>query len=105
MNTLLTPATRPNGERGEKSLRLLFVKESLSWPRSSGHDVHSFHMMQALTRLGHEIGLITAAEPLPEAIAGLPLSLRQTFAESTGGPTPRLTWLQEKCRNYWGTDP
>src|SRR5438105_12751755 len=29
-------------------LRLLFVKESQNWPRSSGHDVHGFHMMKAL---------------------------------------------------------
>ena len=61
------------------SMRLLFVKDSLAWPRSSGHDVHSFHMMQALARLGHEVGLLTAAEPAPEAIAGLPLSFQRTF--------------------------
>ena len=44
-------------------MRLLFVKDALAWPRSSGHDVHSYHMMLALTRLGHEVGLLTATEP------------------------------------------
>ena len=37
------------------TLRLLFVKECLAWPRSSGHDVHTFHMMRALASLGHSL--------------------------------------------------
>jgi glycosyltransferase involved in cell wall biosynthesis len=85
----------------------LFVKESLAWPRSSGHDVHCFYMMQALTRLGHEVGLVTAAPPADAAIAGLPLRLRQTFpagGEQVHGPEPALTRLQEKFRSYWGVD-
>jgi glycosyltransferase involved in cell wall biosynthesis len=85
--------------------RLLFVKESLAWPRSSGHDVHCFHMMQALTRLGHEVGLLTAADPALEAVAGLPLALRRTFASFADGPEPGLSRLQEKFRGYWGIDP
>ena len=34
------------------TMRLLFVKHSLVWPRSSGHDVHTFHMMKACARTG-----------------------------------------------------
>ena len=86
-------------------MRLLFVKDALSWPRSSGHDVHSFHMMQALTRLGHECGLLTASEPKPEAVAGLPLCYQRTFATAPDGPEPDMTWLQRKFAGYWGTDP
>jgi glycosyltransferase involved in cell wall biosynthesis len=93
-------------------LRLLFVKESLAWPRSSGHDVHCFHMMQALARMGHDIGLVTGGEPLPQAIAGLPLALRHVFpsrGEGGGangqGPELRLSKFQERFRNYWGIDP
>ncbi|QEG32458.1 D-inositol-3-phosphate glycosyltransferase [Gemmata obscuriglobus] len=88
-------------------MRLLFVKDSLSWPRSSGHDVHCFHMMQALTRLGHEVGLLTAADPLPEAVAGLPLSFQRTFpkrGEPADGPVPNYRWLQRKFQGYWGID-
>jgi glycosyltransferase involved in cell wall biosynthesis len=88
-------------------VRLLFVKETLAWPRSSGHDVHCFYLMQALSRLGHEVGLLTAAEPAPQAVAGLPLALRRTFAplgEPSPGPEPRLTRLQERFRAYWGVD-
>lgn len=88
-------------------MRLLFVKDSLSWPRSSGHDVHCFHMMQALTRLGHEVGLLTAAAPLPEAVAGLPLAFQRTFpgrGEPAAGPAPDYRWLQRKFQSYWGID-
>ena len=36
-------------DRGDPTdMRLLFVKERLAWPRSSGHDVHCYHLMQAL---------------------------------------------------------
>jgi glycosyltransferase involved in cell wall biosynthesis len=86
-------------------MRLLFVKESLAWPRSSGHDVHCFHMMQALARLGHEVGLLTSAAPAPEAIAGLPLSFQRVFPardEPAVGPEPVFRWLQRKFQNYWG---
>lgn len=100
-------------------MKLLFVKESLAWPRSSGHDVHTFHMMRALAALGHGVGLLTAATPHPDAIAGLPLAWSGEFgsvehgstrsAPPPGtprvGPAPRLTWLQEKFRGYWGIDP
>ena len=60
-------------------MRLLFVKETLAWPRSSGHDVHCFYMMQALSRLGHEVALVTATAPAAEAVAGLPLAFHRTF--------------------------
>ncbi len=90
------------------SLRLLFVKESLAWPRSSGHDVHTYHMMRALAALGHHVGLLAAAAPAPEAVAGLPLSWSGTFPPKDApptGPAPFLGWLQEKFRGYWGIDP
>jgi glycosyltransferase involved in cell wall biosynthesis len=86
---------------------LLFVKDALAWPRSSGHDVHSYYMMLALTELGHEVSLITAAEPAPEAIAGLPLALRRIFADGAGanGHPLLLNRLQERFRSYWGVSP
>ena len=61
-------------------MRLLFVKESLAFPRSSGHDVHCFHMMRALMDRGHSIALVTQAQPSPEALAGLTLAGCWTFA-------------------------
>src|ERR1700732_5022958 len=99
--------TRTPRNGGRRPLRLLFVKETLAWPRSSGHDVHCFHMMQALTRLGHEVSLLCAAEPLPQALAGLRLTARRTFPTNGEGPSssPRLTRLQERFRSYWGISP
>ena len=88
-------------------MRLLFVKDSLAWPRSSGHDVHSFHMMQALARMGHDVGLLTAAEPVPLAVAGLPLAFQRTFpaaSETCPGPEPSFTRLQRKFQGYWGVE-
>ena len=49
-------------------MRILVVKQSLAWPRSSGHDVHTFHLMKACAELGHEVALATAHEPRPEAV-------------------------------------
>lgn len=89
-------------------MRLLFVKDALAWPRSSGHDVHTYHMMRALAALGHRVGLLTAAAPAPEAVAGLPLDWSGTFPPPGApprGPAPFLNWFQEKFRNYWGIDP
>jgi glycosyltransferase involved in cell wall biosynthesis len=63
-------------------------------------------MMHALAGLGHEVALLTAAAPAPQALAGLPLALRRTFAESPEAAEPllRLSRLQERFRSYWGID-
>jgi glycosyltransferase involved in cell wall biosynthesis len=90
-----------------KPLRLLFVKETLAWPRSSGHDVHCYYMMRALTRMGHKVGFLTAAEPSPQAVEGLELALTRTFprpGEMIEGPEPALSRLQERFRRFWGVD-
>jgi glycosyltransferase involved in cell wall biosynthesis len=87
-------------------VRLLFVKPSLVWPRSSGHDVHTFYTMKACAELGHEIGLVTGAAAQPEAVAGLPLAYTRCLdAEGTGSAEPvTFSRLQERFRSYWGTD-
>jgi glycosyltransferase involved in cell wall biosynthesis len=86
-------------------MRLLFVKEALAWPRFSGHDLYCYYLMRELAHLGHEVSLLTAATPGPEAVAGLPLALRRTFAEAgpaNGCPPPSFSRLQERFRSYWG---
>jgi hypothetical protein len=67
-------------------LRLLFVKQSQSWPRSSGHDVHGFHMMQALAARGHAISLACALPPTEQALTGL--KLEQVIDLRAGGGWP-----------------
>jgi glycosyltransferase involved in cell wall biosynthesis len=87
-------------------VKLLFVKPSLAWPRSSGHDVHTFYTMKACAELGHEIGLVTSATPSSEAVAGLPLAYSACLSTSVPGgaePVP-LSPMQERFRSYWGVD-
>ncbi len=89
-------------------MRLLFVKEALAWPRSSGHDVHCFHMMRALAGLGHDVSLATVKRPADEAVAGLPLRSYACLSERAQAgdaePLP-LSRMQERFRSYWGIDP
>lgn len=87
-------------------MRFLFVKESLAWPRSSGHDVHGFHMMKALVAKGHEVYLLTAVPPSGQALEGLRLSGQSCFGDydaGDGSDIP-LTKLQAKFCSYWGIE-
>lgn len=90
-------------------MRLLFVKEALAWPRSSGHDVHCYHMMRALSRVGHDVALATVHRPAEDAVRGLPLGRYDCLGEAAeaNGDTPpsRLSKMQEKFRSYWGIEP
>jgi glycosyltransferase involved in cell wall biosynthesis len=90
-------------------VRLLFVKDSLAWPRSSGHDVHGSSQMRALARLGHEVFLLTRLPPKPEALAGLDLADCTSFAgDYRRGPGPAafgLTRWHQRFLSYWGIDP
>ena len=102
---------RPGGAGGSGqgrrwSVRFLFVKHSLAWPRSSGHDVHCYHMMRTLAGLGHAVALVTVDEPAPEAIVGLPLVLCRAIGgeRGAGAPSP-LAGLRERFRSYWGIEP
>jgi glycosyltransferase involved in cell wall biosynthesis len=85
-------------------MRLLFVKHSLAWPRSSGHDVYTYHAMKQCAALGHEISFAFAVAPRPEAVDGLRLAGCYRFgggdrARAFGG---RATWLQRRFRSFFG---
>jgi polysaccharide biosynthesis protein PslH len=84
--------------------RVLFFKPGLAWPRSSGHDVHTFHMMRELRALGHRVALVTAEPVVREALAGLDLDMVCTLSDPCPDTRPavRLTGLQERFREYWG---
>jgi glycosyltransferase involved in cell wall biosynthesis len=87
-------------------MRLLFIKESLAWPRSSGHDVHCFHLMKALAQLGHEVALGTVVPPPLEALGSIPLAWRflldDQANENNGHRSWRCSYWQERFRSYWG---
>ena len=85
-------------------MRLLFVKHSLVWPRSSGHDVHCYYTMRACAELGHDVSLATVVEPTSEALAGLNLTrhFRLHTDGSRNGAALHGTWLQKRFRSFWG---
>jgi len=87
-------------------MRLLFVKHSLVWPRSSGHDVHTFHMMKACAELGHEVSLATVVPPEPPAIEGARLheKIRLSAPLTDDDLTLPGTRLQKKFRSFWGVE-
>src|SRR6187200_3010698 len=84
-------------------MHFLFVKDSLAWPRVSGHDVHTYHMLRALAELGHDISLTTRREPDEEALPGLHLTSQHLW-EPTSSHAPRLSGWQERFRSYWGVE-
>ncbi len=84
-------------------MRFLFVKPRMAWPRSSGHDVHSYHLMNALSKRGHQLALATVTPPQGEAIAGLPLEVCHSLGDHDGDRcSSPLTGLAERYRSYWG---
>ncbi len=86
-------------------MKVLFVKEALAWPRSSGHDVHCFHMMQSLGKRGVDVSLLTSSRCQQEATEGLELSSRWVFDQLPQDSQEfELPMLQEKFCSYWGTD-
>lgn len=86
-------------------MRLLFVKDALAFPRSSGHDVHCYSMMRALAAAGSVISLATVSPPSAAALADCGVERVFSLEEPSGGegtPAIPLTPLQERFRNFWG---
>jgi len=88
-------------------MRLLFFKHSLVWPRSSGHDVNTYYMMQACALLGHDVSLATASQPSARAIEDLPLCTQVALDAEPhlNGETVPATWLQRRFRGFYGIPP
>lgn len=87
------------------SMRLLFIKPSLNWPRTTGHDVHCFEMMRTLIARGHEVMLLTEEPPPSRALEGLTLAGVWSIGPTDGPPPVTLSYLQERFRRYWGIAP
>lgn len=83
-------------------MRFLFVKARLEWPRTYGHDVHSYEMMRALAGLGHEIALATDVAPTPQALDGLPLAAQWVLDNDPSTAPVPMSYMQERYRSYWG---
>lgn len=88
-------------------MRILFVKQSMYWPRTVGHDVHAFEMMRALVGLGHDVALATASSTENQAIDGIGLAQywaldNQDAPGSSSAGLPRLGYLESRYARYWG---
>jgi polysaccharide biosynthesis protein PslH len=84
------------------TMQFLFVKDALAWPRSSGHDVHTFYLMQALARQGHGVHLATRTPVPSQAVDGGGLASCHVLTGVDHDRPLALSKLQEKFRGYWG---
>src|SRR5688572_28679351 len=87
-----------------KPFRVLFYKRDIAWPFRSGHDVHTFNMMNAMSAAGHHVGLVTA-RPLPDPVReSLRVDFQHTLDPEGAGDdsAARLSGLQERFRRFWG---
>jgi len=90
-----------------RAMHLLFVKEALVWPRTSGHDVQCYYMMKALSEHGAKVSLATVEPTDPRAVEGIPLAHcvqldHAVPVDAKAGSS--LTYLQERFRSFWGIE-
>ena len=86
-------------------MRVLYVKPSLVYPRTSGHDVYCYYMMKGMAGQGADVALLTAEPTSPAAVEGIPLVHCAQLSDDLSAPTPKLTWAQERFRSFWGVTP
>lgn len=88
-------------------MRFLFLKHSMEWPRTRGHDVHTYFLMNELGKMGHELNLLTIQPPPAAALAGLRTlnSVAGEVKPATHDGRGMLGPLQNRFRSYWGVLP
>jgi glycosyltransferase involved in cell wall biosynthesis len=89
-------------------MKILFYKPSFSWPRNSGHDVHTYHMMRSLAALKASVSLVTETAPHPKALAGLTLD-QMIYLDSSNLPGCGASIftrgrMEERFRRYYGIE-
>jgi polysaccharide biosynthesis protein PslH len=90
-------------------VRFLFIKADLAWPRSRGHDVHAYHLMQALAGAGHAVSLATFVPAVPNATFGLGLKNLLCLAPKCEGfgnhLVERMSCYRQRFLSYFGLEP
>jgi polysaccharide biosynthesis protein PslH len=88
-------------------MRVIFYKHEFAWPRTSGHDVHAFNMMRAMSAQGAHIGLVTRSAAPDSALDGAQLRLREVLVPASSDEVRELglSRAEEKFRSYWGVPP
>ena len=83
-------------------MRVLFVKPSLVYPRTSGHDVYCYFMMKGIAAEGAEVALLTAEPTDPKAVEGIKLLFCGQLDSVEPAQPRQLSYLQERFRSFWG---
>lgn len=105
--TLTRPSTAP-GDLATRPLRVLFVKDRFAWPRASGHDIHTYYLLEAMQRQGHETFLACFERPDRRAVEcvadnGLFVMGEGVVPVPTAAEVPiSFTTFQRKFAGYWG---
>jgi glycosyltransferase involved in cell wall biosynthesis len=86
-------------------MRFVFFKHQLTWPRQSGHDVHSAEMMRALAKKGHSVVFLSRTPPDAGAIDGLGLAEAETITPTREDAEFAPVGLQGRFFSYWGVEP
>ena len=86
-------------------MRFVFYKHQLTWPRQSGHDVHSSEMMRALAAKGHAVFFLSRTLPEEGATDGLNLAGSALINPTEEDTLFRTAGLQGRFFSYWGVEP
>ncbi len=86
-------------------MRFVFYKHQLTWPRQSGHDVHSAEMMRALAAKGHAVLFLSRTPPEAGATDGLGLEGSALVTPEPEDERFRPAGLQARFFSYWGVEP
>lgn len=102
--TIAAPARSASliSQRSRQVQRVLFVKQSLTFPRVSGHDVHCFELLRALRQAGCHAALATIVPPSPQSIEQLGVPWYSLAGVSDDQAAVQLHGWQERFRSYWG---
>ena len=88
--------------RSNRDHRVLFVKQSLAFPRVNGHDVHGFELLRALKQAGCQTALATVVPPSQQSLEQLDANWYSLADGTDNQPDVRLPRLEERFRSYWG---
>jgi glycosyltransferase involved in cell wall biosynthesis len=86
-------------------MRFVFFKHQLTWPRQSGHDVHSAEMMRALAAKGHPVLFLSRTPPDAGALDGLGLAGAEAITPTSEDAAFSPAGLQARFFSYWGVEP
>lgn len=101
-------ATVASESTADRPWRVLFVKDRFAWPRASGHDIHTYYLLEAMQRQGHRVSLACFDRPDRRAVEcvydrDLYVLGDGVVPVPTAEGTPiTFTKMQRKFQSYWG---